>query len=117
MRKRKKFNRNGRVAEIMRLDAHDFWGNLIDRQKAKTTEKNKGMAMIENIENRFGITPMDKETYRKIMKEKEEQDFEDMIAHAESREQGKAFFTPQKIQWTRDKDGKIVSPYSKKLKE
>ncbi len=62
MKKNKK-TRQGIPAEIARLDFHSWDGRLVDRIKGKVTEKFKGIQMVENIENRFGITKQDIDRY------------------------------------------------------
>ena len=107
--KKKKFNRSGRMAEIAQLVFHDWFGNLIDRVRSKTTEKEKGLLMMDLIEKRFSISDFDKEKWRKEMIIREEEDFEEMKKQAHERK----FRDP----FTRDERGDIISPFrSKKIK-
>ncbi len=76
--KKKKFNRSGRQADIAQLTLHGWFGDLIDRIKGKTTEKEIGMVMLDKIENQFSISQMDRENFRKVMKQREIEDFEEM---------------------------------------
>ena len=73
------------------------WGwadNIIYTQKARVNEKVKGMQMISKIKHFFGITNND-------IKEDEERTIKYEI---------------EKIEWTRDEKGNIISPFrSKKL--
>lgn len=104
---KKKFTRNGQVAEIVQLTFHGWFGNLIDRIKGKTTEKDIGMYMIDRIEDRFGINESDTIKWREEMKEKEREDFEDMQKQADLMKQ-KPF--------QRDESGQITSPFTTKRK-
>ncbi|KKN20300.1 hypothetical protein LCGC14_0937120 [marine sediment metagenome] len=106
--KKKKFNRSGRQADIAQLTLHGWFGDLIDRIKAKTTEKEKGIMMLDKIENQFNISQMDREAFRKVMKEREKEDFEEMKEQARERRKGDPF--------TRDEKGNIVSPFRSKEK-
>ena len=68
------------------------WGwreNVLYRITAKQNDKKKGLRMIQAIKNYFGINSGDEEII--IKKEIE------------------------KIKWTRDERGNIISPFSKKL--
>ena len=93
MKNRNKFRRSGRVADIAKLDFHDFFGNLFDRTKCKTTEKEKGALMIDKIQNRFNISDFDLDDFRRKLKEKEREDFDGMIREAKER---------KRIEWDRD---------------
>lgn len=107
--KKRKFQRSGRIAEISQLTFHDWFGNLIDRVRSKTTEKGKGLLMMDLIEKRFSISDFDKEEWRKEMKIKEAQDFEEMKKQTAERKSQDPF--------TRDEHGNIISPFkSEKIK-
>ena len=95
-----KRSRKGVVADIVRLDFHDFFGRLIDRVKGKITEKRKGVIMLEKIEQGFGISKRDRERFQEEMLEIQREAVE------ESRS--------EKIDWTRNKEGKITSPFKSK---
>lgn len=56
-------------AEIVRVDIHSWAGQLIDRMKAKTTEKNKGALIINRLKDVFGIS--EKDIREAIQKENE----------------------------------------------
>ena len=105
MSKLNRKNRVGRVAEIARLDFHDFWGRLIDRVRGKVTEKDKGLAMVERIESRFGLTEMDKIRFRQRMIEMNDESLQPTKYPKD--------FKPEKINWTKDSKGRIVSPFGK----
>lgn len=62
MRNRK--TRHGRPAEIVRLDTHSWGGDLIDRIKAKTSEKEKGIMMLLCIKDIFNISWEDIGSYK-----------------------------------------------------
>ena len=44
-------NNRNRPADIWKLDGHDWYGNLISRAKAKSTEKEKIILMIDQLAN------------------------------------------------------------------
>ncbi len=74
------------------------WGwadNVIYTQKAKVNEKLKGIQMISKIKHFFGITNKD-------IKESEE-----ILIRYEI----------EKIEWTRDDKGNIISPFKTKREE
>jgi len=95
-----------------------FAENPIDKIIANTTEKNKGIMMLERIENRFNISDKDRR-----------EAIERTLVEMDNREE--VTFTPTVIteeikkrqlkeppQWTRDEKGNIVSPFkSRKWKE
>ena len=74
------------------------WGwaeNIIYRIRGKVSEKNKGLEMINKIKEFFGI-------HNKDIEEHESKVIDDEI---------------KKINWTRDEEGKIISPFrSKKIR-
>ncbi len=70
--------RIGGPADIARLDFHDWCGRLIDRTKGKTTEKDKGLMMMERIENRFGITAEERQRFREEAMKEIEEDFKEL---------------------------------------
>lgn len=88
--------RFGTPAEIVRFDIHAWDGRLIDRIKAKTTEKSKGIAMIDRAKQVFGITDNDiSDTHRnRIIEEVEEHK--------------KLFDKSKPIVWKRDDRGNII---------
>jgi hypothetical protein len=80
------------------------WGwreNVIYRVKASCNDKKKGFLMIEAIRNYFGINNIDVGEEEEIRIKRE----------VRAVNQAKPF------KWTRDEKGKLISPYSKKLKE
>ena len=105
--KKKKTNRSGRQADVAQLTFHGWFGDLIDRIKAKTTEKEKGMMMLEKIENQFGISESDKVIFRKEMQEREEREWEEMERQAE---------VMKDKPFKRDEHGNIISPFASKKK-
>lgn len=106
--RKKKFNRSGRQADIAQLTFHGWFGDLMDRIKAKTTEKEKGIMMLDKIENQFNISEVDREDFRKEMKEREEKEFDEMREQAKERK--------NKDPFTRDLMGNIISPFASKKK-
>lgn len=93
--------RAGRVADIVRLDFHDHWGRMFDRTRCKTTEKMKGILMIQKIMNYFDITIEDyqKRAEEELIKEAYEQRNIDT----------------KQVKWNRDERGNIISPFSSKI--
>ena len=104
---KKKTNRSGRHADIAQLTLHGWFGDLIDRIKAKTTEKDKGMMMLEKIENQFSISESDRIIFRKEMQAREEREWEEMERQAKAMKD-KPF--------KRDEYGNIISPFALKRK-
>lgn len=51
-----------RIAEIVRLDVTDWFGNIIYRLKGKTTEKIVGVAILDLVRDLFSITDEDIKT-------------------------------------------------------
>lgn len=77
------------------------WGwreNVIYRVKASCSEKQKGLLMIDAIKNYFGINNYEEKEYEEIKIKKE-------------------FRAIDPINWTRDEKGRIISRFSKNLKE
>lgn len=105
--KKRKFNRSGRQADVAQLTFHGWFGDLMDRIKAKTTEKEKGIMMLDKIESHFNINDFDREKFRKEMREREEREFREMKEQAEI-DKGKPF--------KRDEYGNIISPFASKRK-
>ena len=78
----------------VKLSFHDGYAEYpIYSIKALTTEKDKGMNMLELIEQQFGITKEDRKVAF-IVRVREEENI-----------------------WTRDEKGNIISPFSKKIKQ
>ncbi len=92
-----KRTRHGSPADIARLDFHDWHGNLIDRTKAKVSEKDKGAMLVEKITNSFGIT------LEFVRRRIDEWNIEALTPTE--------FPEDQKDKWTRDERGNIVSPF------
>ena len=91
MKKRKEVKGNHMTAKLSFFEGG--WGDrLLYRIKAKTNEKIKGMLMIDKIKDFFGITNND------------QRDFEKNNIKEES----------ERIRWTRDERGNIVSPFQSK---
>ncbi len=92
MSKKKVENRKNYItAKLIFFD----WGwadNIIYRQKARINEKEKGIQMISKLKDLFGITNKD-------IKESETLSIKYEI---------------EKIKWTRDESGNIVSPFKSK---
>lgn len=83
-----------------KLSIYDWgWGEkIIYRITGKTTEKKKGLQMLEQIKLRFGINDFDEKDFNrsKIRDIKKEM---------------------KRIDWTRDERGQIISPFSQKLQK
>ncbi len=91
--KTKKHQRNGEVSDMASLTFHDWFGRLQNRMKARVTDKDKGVMMIEQIQTKFGIT---EEFCRRKLLEIRMRDIEDQM---------------EGPKWTRDEKGQIVSPF------
>ena len=92
---------NGKKDVIVKLTAFESFRkeNPIYRCQANSNDKEKGNMMIRYLKDLFNISAIDKQNHFK--KEVEEQ---------------KKLIPKSKIEWTRDEDGKIISPFSAKLK-
>ena len=110
--------RNGTISA--RLDFHDIniFPRLIDRTNATTHEKDKGLIMIEKILSRFSIESKGIEfkidEFRKRMLEMQ------IVAFTPDSEEVSDMKTRmgiEPIEWTRDKEGKLISPWDLKRKE
>lgn len=97
---------NGKKDVIVKLTAFESFKkeNPIYRAQAYSNDKVKGNMMIQYLKNLFNISSIDEQEHFK--KEVEEQ--KKLIS--------KRDFGSTKIDWTRDEDGKIISPFSAKLK-
>lgn len=98
--KRKPKSRYGTPADIARLDFHNWFGQLHDRMKAKTTEKDKGVLMIEKIQHYFGISM---EYCRQRLHELNMEAMKPTEVPKEIKQ--------RKIKFTRDSRGEIISPF------
>ncbi len=101
---------DGSSGDIATLNFHSWAGDLQDRVRAKTTEKDKGVMMMDRIKDRFGLTALIIEEQREKLKERELKDLEDMKRIARQK-------TERTIQWTRNEKGRIISPFDKKIKK
>ncbi|KKL49764.1 hypothetical protein LCGC14_1824460 [marine sediment metagenome] len=95
MSKKKVENRKNYItAKLVFYD----WGwadNIIFRIKGKVSEKNKGLEMINKIKEFFGIRNNDIEEHESEVRDEE----------------------VERINWTRDERGNIISPFrSKKIR-
>lgn len=84
---------NGVVAKLTSYDPNKR-ENPHYKVEAMSSEKNKGLMMIQYLKGLFGVNEKDEEKH--IQNEMNEQ---------------------KKIKWTRDERGNIISPWSKKLKK
>jgi len=100
---KKNKSRYGTPSDIARLDFHNWFGQLQDRIKAKTTEKDKGISMIQKIYDYFGIS---EEFCRKRMRELNEEAMQPTEIPKEMKKKQDKF--------TRDEKGNIVSPFGVK---
>ena len=73
--------------------------------KAYSSEKDKGNMMVQSLKSLFDISDRDEQNHFK--REVEEQ--KKLITRKN--------FGSTKIEWTRDEGGKIISPFSAKLKK
>lgn len=94
MKKQKKERKKSSVTAKLIFYDYGWREKVIYRFQSSCTNKKNGFMMLEAIRNYFGITDSD-EKNNKLIIERE--------------------VTP--IKWTRDESGKIVSPFSKSLKE
>ena len=74
--------------------------------KAFNTEKDKGIDMVELLENNFSISEKDKQ-------EKKQREIQETKNEIDKRKDFiKAIQEP--VKWTRDEEGNIISPFSNK---
>ena len=79
------------------------WGwadNIIYKVKGKVNEKDKGLLMIQKIKEFFGVRNTE-------IEESERKDINDEIKRIKA--------ARDKIKWTRDDEGRIISPFDKKI--
>ncbi len=81
--------------------------NILHRVLAKTTEKHKGLSMIEIIENLFAITQRDREQFFKNMQTELQRLNQDAMTPTVMPLE----LEKKQIKWTRDEKGNIVSPF------
>lgn len=87
-----------------------FAENPIYSIKAFTTEKDKGIDMIELIKSNFNINAKDMDlAFKKKMEEWQQEAMKPTQVSIEVRK--------AQIKWTRDEDGNFISPFSKKAKD
>ena len=65
---------NGRQADIVRLDVHNWYGSLMHRVKGKTTDPLIGIMMIDLIKDLYGLSDEAIQTLRNIQQSKELKD-------------------------------------------
>ena len=92
---------------IVKLTAFESFRkeNPIYRCQANSNDKKKGSMMIQYLKDLFNISAIDQQNHFK--REVEEQ--KKLITRKN--------FGSTKIEWTRDEGGKIISPFSAKLKK
>lgn len=88
----KKVNRKNYLTAKLTIYEWGWADKIIYRMKVKDTDKSKGLLMLDKLMSFFGISRKDMD------------DFKDK----EVEEQSKV------IKWTRDEEGKIVSPFRSK---
>ncbi len=49
----------GSEADVVRLDVHDWYGNLIHRWRGQTNQKSIGVAIINTVTDLFALTNKD----------------------------------------------------------
>jgi len=91
MRKKKNIHLSGLRAKLTFDEG--FAERPVYSIKAVTTEKDKGINMMELIENTFNISDFDRED----SKRRKVEEFENINQH--------------QIRWTRDAKGEIISPF------
>lgn len=106
-RLRKRKHNDGRVAITVKLDFHDWFGSLIDRNKAKVTEKKQIISMIEKLKDRADITQIDIDDFRRKQHQEDLKEYEGMKEHFNR-------FNKGPVKWNRDSEGNIKSPFDNK---
>lgn len=111
LRKKQRYKMNGKV--IAKLSFYeglhrDFIGFKFDELIGKTTEKAKGLFMVDKIKRYFGLNDNDLSISKEQLRAIDEMDFEDIKRQQSLQEQ-----INKKIEWTRDEKGNIISPFDK----
>ncbi|HEC37451.1 hypothetical protein LCGC14_0476560 [marine sediment metagenome] len=93
----KKINRKPHLTAKLTFFDWGWADNIVFKLKARVSEKNKGLVMIERIKTFFSIT-------------------DDEIQDNDKRELDKEIeeIKRERIKWTRDEKGNIVSPFRPK---
>lgn len=63
MKKKTRFGGHGNP-EVIKLDVHQHDGRLINRSKARSNEKEKGVLMKDTVNEFFGLTPEEEKRIR-----------------------------------------------------
>ncbi len=95
MSNHKKQISKGYITSKLAFFDHGWGEKVLYRLNAKTTEKIKGLLMIDKVKDFFGLTNND-------IKKFERDTLEEEIKKIK-------WIRDEKIKWTRDKEGKIVS--------
>ncbi len=102
MKPKKEIRKGNLTAKLTFFD----WGwadNIIYKVKGKVNEKDKGLLMIQKIKEFFGVR-------NKEIEESERKDIDDEIERINIMRKEK-----EKIEWTRNDKGRIISPFDKKI--
>lgn len=98
MSNHKKIHKKGYLTAKLTIFDWGWADRIIYKMRGKSHEKNLGLLMIDKLKEVFGISNKDMEKHEDEYYKKEVNRL-------------------QKIDWTRDEEGRIVSPYrSKKIK-
>lgn len=103
MNKQNKNNIFGKSIIEGKLIFYDLRENIINKVVGKTTEKNKGVAMVELIMNRFGLSDDDIINMNKNISEINKE----MV----NKVNNKISIDRSRVNWTRDDRGNIISPF------
>lgn len=101
--------RNGTTIAKLEFADVEIFPRVFDKTVAKTTEKQKIALMIDKLRTRSNLSDEDIIFFRQQFKEKEKRDFAEMIEDAKKMQKNR-------VEWTRDERGRIISPFSKKSK-
>ncbi len=102
-------NRTDLVAKLTLFES-SFRENLYYRSIARVTEKEKGLMMVDQLKGAFDISSLDEKEFQQRMVEMEKEALKATYYP-------KGFKQPEKIKFTRDGEGNIISPFSKKAEE
>ncbi len=106
-KRRHKVNNMGEIIASLNFSEYTPFPKHLYGIKALIQDKDKGINMIQTIMERFYISDFDIEDWRRQMKEKEKENFKEMEEDAKK-------WNGNKIDWTRDEKGNIISPFKSK---
>lgn len=102
--------KNQRQGDIHSYTLHGWNGNIMTRIRANVNEKVKAVTMIDSIKSSSSLSDEEIKNIRDELRRKEAEGFKELEELAQQR---KPFHT-QPINWKRNSEGKIISPWDAK---